>query len=99
MTLGIAIYILPGAGVAEFLISAFLLGVGMSSYAPVVMAAVTELSDKPEDAVAFLSTAVSFSRLPAPLVTGFLIGTLGYQYAFLFSSACLMAVAVGLVRR
>ncbi len=96
MTAGILIYVLPGANVTHFLVSAFLIGVGMSSYAPVIMAAVTELSERPEDAVAFLSTAVSFSRLPAPLVTGFLIGAFGYQYAFLFSAACLLAVAVGM---
>ncbi len=96
MSLGILVYIL-GRSIPEFLISSFLLGLGMSSYAPVIMAAVTELSDRPEDAVGFLSTAVSFSRLPAPLVTGFLIWLLGYRYAFVVPMAFLVSVALGMM--
>ncbi len=98
MVSGIVMYILPGAGIPEFLVSTVLLGLGMASYAPIAMATVSELAPKnPEDAVAFLSTAVSFSRLPAPIITGFLISFFGYSSAFLLPMACLAIVGVSML--
>ena len=95
MVLGIAVYIVPGAGIPGFLLSSFLLGLGMSSYAPIVTAAVSEMAPRdPQDAVAFLSTAISLSRLPAPLVTSALIAARGYPAAFSFSAACLALVGL-----
>ncbi len=95
MVSGIAVYIVPNAGIPGFLISAFLFGLGMSSYAPIATATVSEMApENPQDAVAFLSPAISFSRLPAPLVTGALIAAFSYHTAFGFSAACLAFVGI-----
>lgn len=95
MVMGVVIYVIPGMGIAGFLLSAFLLGLGMSSYAPVITAAVSEMAPRnPQDAVAFLSTSISLSRLPAPLVTSALIAVLNYYYAFSFSAILLSLVGV-----
>ncbi len=97
MVLGILVYIMPSAGIPGFLTAAVLLGLGSASYAPIVTAVVSELAPKnPQDAVAFLSTAISLSRLPAPIVTGALIAAFSYSAAFTFSSVCLLIVGIAM---
>ncbi len=95
MVLGILVYIMPSAGIPGFLAAAVLLGLGSASYAPIVTAVVSKLAPRnPQDAIAFLSTAISLSRLPAPIVTGALIAAFSYSVAFTFSSLCLLIVGV-----
>ncbi|MCD6348700.1 MAG: MFS transporter [Candidatus Korarchaeota archaeon] len=97
MVSGIVVYIIPSTGILGFLSSAALLGLGMASYAPVAAATVSEMAPKnPQDAVAFLSTAKSFSRLPAPLIMGALISAFGYSVAFSFSALCLAIVGISM---
>lgn len=95
MAMGVSIYVVPSTGMGGFLLSAFLLGLGISSYAPVITAAVSEMAPRnPQDAVAFLSTSVSLSRLPAPLVTSALIAAFNYHAAFGLSVALLSLVGI-----
>ncbi len=97
MVLGILVYIMPSASIPEFLMAAVLFGLGSASYAPIVTAVVSELAPRnPQDAVAFLSTAISLSRLPAPIVTGALIAAFNYSAAFAFSSLCLLIVGAAM---
>ncbi len=97
MVLGIFVYVMPSVGIPGFLTAAILLGLGSASYAPIVTAVVSELAPRnPQDAVAFLSTAISLSRLPAPIVTGALIAAFNYSIAFAFSSICLLIVGIAM---
>ena len=98
MILGILFYIFPYLGVTGFLFSTVFLGLSMASYAPLAMALVSESArERPEDTVAFLLTAISFARVPAPIVTGVLIALYGYGIAFSFPILCFFTVGAGLL--
>ncbi|HEW93510.1 MAG TPA: MFS transporter, partial [Thermoprotei archaeon] len=97
LSIGILFYIYPYLGVSGFLASTFFIGLGTASYAPIVSALVSELSpDNPEDAVGFLLTAISLSRLPGSIVIGPLMAILGYGGGFTFTLICLGIVGLGL---
>ena len=97
LSIGILFYIYPYLGILGFLASTFFIGLGTASYAPIVSALVSELSpDNPEDAVGFLLTAISLSRLPGSIVIGPLMAILGYGGGFTFTLICLGIVGLGL---
>lgn len=98
MIIGILFYTFPYLGIMGFLSSTVFIGLSTASYAPLAMALVSETArERPEDAVAFLLTAISFARIPATLVTGSLIALYGYGIAFSFPILCFIIVGIGLL--